>query len=73
MMKRLPLPVLEDQALDGHSPGRSPFPIANRGKFIKQFSGPGEDSGVVCFKFWQLVYATAMSLRMCSIIHLVRA
>jgi spore photoproduct lyase len=63
MMKRLPLPVLEDQALDGHSPGRSPFPIANRGKFIKQFSGPGEDSGVVCFKFWQLVHASGCPFR----------
>ena len=26
-------------------------------KFIRRFSGPGDDSGIVCFKFWQLVPA----------------
>jgi spore photoproduct lyase len=26
-------------------------------KFIRRFAGPGEDSGIVCFKFWQLVPA----------------
>ena len=26
-------------------------------KFIRQFGGPGEDSQIVCFKFWQLVVA----------------
>jgi spore photoproduct lyase len=25
--------------------------------FIRRFSGPGEDSGIVCFRFWQLVPA----------------
>jgi spore photoproduct lyase len=36
----------------------SPFPIAQRGQFIKQFTGPDEKSGIVCFKFWQLVAAS---------------
>ncbi len=26
-------------------------------KFIRRFAGPGDDSGIVCFKFWQLVPA----------------
>ena len=26
-------------------------------KFIRRFAGPGEDSSIVCFKFWQLVPA----------------
>lgn len=26
-------------------------------RFIRQFGGPGEDSQIVCFKFWQLVVA----------------
>src|SRR3989442_15804904 len=25
--------------------------------FIRQFGGPGEDSQIICFKFWQLVVA----------------
>ena len=32
--------------------------IKNRGsRFIRQFGGPGEDSQIVCFRFWQLVVA----------------
>ncbi len=32
--------------------------LAERGShFIRQFSGPGEDSQIVCFKFWQLMVA----------------
>jgi spore photoproduct lyase len=34
-----------------------PFPVARRGRYIKQFEGPGFGSGVVCFKFWELVPA----------------
>lgn len=26
-------------------------------KFIRRFGGPGDDSGIVCFRFWQLVPA----------------
>ena len=26
-------------------------------KFIRRFGGPGQDSGIVCFRFWQLVPA----------------
>lgn len=33
--------------------------------FIRRFSGPGEDSGIVCFKFWQLVPAGGCPYR-CS-------
>src|SRR5437764_115532 len=43
------LPIIELPA-----PAGSPFPLERRKKFIKQFSGPGSDSGVVCFKFWEL-------------------
>jgi len=51
------LPIVEGKgpAVAGR---RSPFPSAPRGRFIKQFSGPGEGSGVVCFKFWQLAHAS---------------
>ncbi|MCI0357602.1 MAG: hypothetical protein L0211_03840 [Planctomycetaceae bacterium] len=43
--------------------GQTPFPLAHRGQFIKQFSGPEADSGVVCFKFWQLVHASGCPYR----------
>lgn len=33
--------------------------------FIRRFRGPGEDSGIVCFKFWQLVPAGGCPYR-CS-------
>lgn len=33
--------------------------------FIRRFGGPGEDSGIVCFKFWQLVPAGGCPYR-CS-------
>lgn len=56
-------PVIESPPLDEPTPRRSPFPVANRGKFIKQFSGPSEDSGVICFKFWQLVHASGCPFR----------
>jgi spore photoproduct lyase len=62
-MKNWFVPVIESPTFDEPSTGRSPFPVANRGKFIKQFSGPGEDSGVVCFKFWQLVHASGCPFR----------
>jgi spore photoproduct lyase len=45
------------------APRTSPFPVAHRGQFIKQFSGPDADSGVVCFKFWQLVHASGCPFR----------
>lgn len=45
------------------SASSSPFPVARRGKFIKQFDGPDADSGVVCFKFWQLVHASGCPFR----------
>lgn len=34
-------------------------------KFIRRFSGPGYDSGIVCFRFWQLVPAGGCPYR-CS-------
>jgi spore photoproduct lyase len=34
-------------------------------KFIRQFGGPGEDTQIVCFKFWQLVVAGGCPYR-CS-------
>ena len=57
MMAGLAFPIIEaDEVVERGA--RSPFPSRTRGKFIKQFSGPGEDSGVVCFKFWQLSHAS---------------
>lgn len=53
----LALPVLGEGSL---RPERQTprYPIAERGQFIKQFSGPDPSSGIVCFKFWQLVAAS---------------
>ena len=34
-------------------------------KFIRRFGGPGEDSGIVCFRFGQLVPARGCPFR-CS-------
>lgn len=56
------LPVVGDAA-PAASSARSPFPVAERGQFIKQFTGPDVDSGVVCFKFWQLVHASGCPFR----------
>ncbi len=33
------------------------IPTVHRGSFIKQFGGPGDDTSIVCFKFWELVVA----------------
>ena len=53
------LPVISGVTIEPRA-GRatSPFPTAQRRRFIKQFQGPEEDSGIVCFKFWQLVHAS---------------
>ncbi len=56
-------PAIEGPNLDEPPKRPIPFPVSNRGKFIKQFSGPGVDSGVVCFKFWQLVHASGCPFR----------
>lgn len=53
----LALNVLADVPLR-RRPEASPFPVADRGQFIKQFTGPDPASGIVCFKFWQLVAAS---------------
>jgi hypothetical protein len=42
-----------------------PFPVDHRSEFIKQFGGPKEGSGIVCFKFWELVIASGCPFR-CS-------
>src|SRR5262249_53685408 len=34
-----------------------PFPVERRAEFIKQFHGPDEGSGIVCFRFWELLVA----------------
>ncbi len=36
---------------------RFPLPLARRADFVKQFSGPRADQGIVCFRFWELVPA----------------
>ncbi len=56
------LPIIAD-SVNLPTSGRSPFPVAHRGEFIKQFSGPDKGSGVVCFKFWQLVHASGCPFR----------
>lgn len=38
-------------------PSVQAFPAVKRSSFIKQFVGPGEGSGIVCFRFWELVVA----------------
>jgi spore photoproduct lyase len=62
-MKTASLPVIERPAAEHVTIARSPFPVAHRGQFIKQFSGPDAASGVVCFKFWQLVHASGCPFR----------
>ena len=52
------LPLIQELPEAGRATVGTSFPIAARGKFIKQFTGPDADSGVVCFKFWQLVHAS---------------
>jgi spore photoproduct lyase len=57
------LPIVTQSDSPVESSARSPFPVANRGQFIKQFTGPDEESRVVCFKFWQLVHASGCPFR----------
>lgn len=54
----LALNVVTEPTLRNRNQDSIPFPIAERGQFIKQFSGPDPSSGIVCFKFWQLVAAS---------------
>jgi spore photoproduct lyase len=37
--------------------------VAERGTFIRRFAGPGEDSAIVCFRFWQLAVAMGCPYR----------
>jgi spore photoproduct lyase len=62
-MATVTLPMLADQISEPPAPVRSPFPVAHRTRFIKQFAGPDEGSGIVCFKFWQLVHASGCPFR----------
>lgn len=62
-MDRPFLPIIDGPPFDGSVMAPSHFPLAKRSKFIKQFTGPAEDSGVVCFKFWQLVHASGCPFR----------
>jgi spore photoproduct lyase len=58
------LPILTESPVESPIVAHSPFPLAERkGPFIKQFSGPDADSGVVCFKFWELVPASGCPFR----------
>ena len=57
------LPIVECPAIVPPVPVHSPFPVTERGRFIKQFSGPEAGSGVICFKFWQLVHASGCPFR----------
>lgn len=61
-MATIPLPIV-NYPTEVQLPVRSPFPVVDRGTFIKQFSGPEKGSGVVCFKFWQLVHASGCPFR----------
>jgi DNA repair photolyase len=62
-MNELSLPIIQSPTALAPTEVRSPFPVAQRGKFVKQFDGPAEGSGVVCFKFWQLVHASGCPFR----------
>jgi spore photoproduct lyase len=62
-MKTASLSIIEGSPAERATAPRSPFPVAERGKFIKQFDGPDRRSGVVCFKFWQLVHASGCPFR----------
>src|SRR5438132_168747 len=62
-MATVTLPMLAEQMSEVQAPARSPFPVTHRNHFIKQFTGPDEGSGVVCFKFWQLVHASGCPFR----------
>lgn len=57
------LEVISNEPTRRASAPASPFPTAHRGQFIKQFQGPDENSGIVCFKFWQLVHASGCPFR----------
>ena len=52
------LDVLAEPTMRHPDRAAAPFPVAERGQFIKQFTGPDATSGIVCFKFWQLVAAS---------------
>lgn len=56
------LPMV-DSPIKPAQPGNVPFPVDRRDKFIKQFEGPEAGSGVVCFKFWELVAAWGCPFR----------
>lgn len=62
-MATVSLPTIENPVQAKSAERLSPFPVAHRGRFIKQFDGPAADSGVVCFKFWQLVHASGCPFR----------
>jgi spore photoproduct lyase len=62
-MATISLPTIGNPVQAKSAERLSPFPVAHRGQFIKQFSGPDADSGVVCFKFWQLVHASGCPFR----------
>lgn len=62
-MAPVTLPILAEQMSKPQVSARSPFPVAHRNQFIKQFAGPDEGSGVICFKFWQLVHASGCPFR----------
>jgi spore photoproduct lyase len=62
-MRMSPLPLTEGPPAEGAATGRPPFPVVHRRRFIQQFDGPDAASGVVCFKFWQLVHASGCPFR----------
>jgi spore photoproduct lyase len=62
-MATVALSQIDEGSITLPATGRSPFPVAERGQFIKQFTGPDAGSGVVCFKFWQLVHASGCPFR----------
>ncbi len=58
------LPVITASHATRTPTRQSPFPVAERKtEFIKQFAGPGEESEIVCFKFWELVHASGCPFR----------
>jgi spore photoproduct lyase len=60
----LSLPLIDNSNATRTPARTSPFPVAERkSHFLKQFAGPGEDSEIVCFRFWELVHASGCPFR----------
>jgi len=51
---KIPLNLISEAAVEKAILPSVPFPTRRREVFIKQFEGPGADSGVVCFRYFEM-------------------